>query len=414
MKHIFLFFLLIILCGSRAMPAWALLPADVLVIANGRVPESLELARYYMKKRAIPPDNLLILSTTDKESCSRESYNREIAGPVRAFLNRQPPAKHIHAFVTLLGVPLKIEPPELNGPEQKQLSLLQRQRAELLHSLQSAAEPGGNADAALRSQLVLVDKKIKRLSKADYGAAVDSELSLVKKIDYELNAWQPNPLFVGYRNLLLEITQTEVLMGSRIDAPSLAITKRMINDSLAAEQDGLRGTAYFDAKGPPSFQQNLKGYARYDQSLHLAAAHLKQENRMPVVVNDRPEVFQAGEAPNAALYCGWYSLSRYVDAFDWQRGAIGYHIASGECVTLRAGAGQGWCKRLLEDGVAATIGPVAEPYIQAFPEPDRFFKLLTSGEETLVEAFFHSQPFLSWQMILIGDPLYRPIWIKSP
>ena len=87
---------------------------------------------------------------------------------------------------------------------------------------------------------------------------------------------------------------------------------------------------------------------------------------MPVVVNDNPELFQPGECPNAALYCGWYSLARYVDAFEWRSGSVGYHIASSECATLKGRGSQVWCKMMLEKGVAATVGPVNEPYVQAF------------------------------------------------
>ena len=65
-------------------------------------------------------------------------------------------------------------------------------------------------------------------------------------------------------------------------------------------------------------------------------------------------------------------------------------------------------KRLLEDGVAATIGPVGEPYAEAFPFPQVFFGLLLDGDFTLVEAYSLSLPFISWKMVLIGDPLYQP------
>lgn len=81
-------------------------------------------------------------------------------------------------------------------------------------------------------------------------------------------------------------------------------------------------------------------------------------------------------------------------------------MASGECTTLR-GDGNLWCKRILENGAAATIGPVAEPYIQGFPLPELFFSLLTEGRLSLVEAYTVSLPYLSWQMMLVGDPLYR-------
>jgi uncharacterized protein (TIGR03790 family) len=89
-------------------------------------------------------------------------------------------------------------------------------------------------------------------------------------------------------------------------------------------------------------------------------------------------------------------------------GAVGYHIASSECTTLKSPKSQVWCKRILEEGAAATIGPTSEPYVQAFPVPEIFFAALLDGRLTLAECYGLSKPFWSWQMVLIGDPLYRP------
>jgi len=63
---------------------------------------------------------------------------------------------------------------------------------------------------------------------------------------------------------------------------------------------------------------------------------------------------------------------------------------------------------MIEKGVIASIGPVNEPYLTAFPPPSIFFPLFMSGKYTLVEVFAMTNPFLSWQMILVGDPLYNP------
>ena len=128
---------------------------------------------------------------------------------------------------------------------------------------------------------------------------------------------------------------------------------------------------------------------------------------MGVVLNDSEDLFQKGESPDTALYCGWYSLAKYVDAFTWQKGSVGYHIASSECATLKNPDSQVWCKKMLDHGIAATIGPVGEPYVQAFPVPEIFFEFLTEGYLTLAEAYLISLPYLSWKMVLIGDPLYR-------
>ena len=59
-----------------------------------------------------------------------------------------------------------------------------------------------------------------------------------------------------------------------------------------------------------------------------------------------------------------------------------------------------------------TLGPVGEPYLDAFPLPTEFFGLLYSGKYSLVEAYYLSKRYLSWKMVLFGDPLYRP-WFKQ-
>jgi uncharacterized protein (TIGR03790 family) len=63
---------------------------------------------------------------------------------------------------------------------------------------------------------------------------------------------------------------------------------------------------------------------------------------------------------------------------------------------------------MIEEGVCATVGPVAEPYVQAFPMPEVFFGFLSEGILSLAECYMVSLPFLSWKMVLIGDPLYHP------
>jgi uncharacterized protein (TIGR03790 family) len=129
---------------------------------------------------------------------------------------------------------------------------------------------------------------------------------------------------------------------------------------------------------------------------------------MQVVLDKKPAVFPPGSCPNAALYCGWYSLANYVPAFKWNKGAVGYHVASSEATSLKQPGSNVWCKRMLEEGVAATLGPVTEPYLFSFPLPDLFFPLLMTGKVTLLEVYFLTVPQVSWMQILIGDPLYQP------
>lgn len=386
----------------------ALEPEEVAVVANRFVEGSADLARYYMEKRGIPKENLIRIRTTDKEVCSRAMYEKEIAAPVREFLSKRGDGATIRALVAMRGVPLRVNPPPLSKEGQAQLKKLKGERDGLRDRLKKRADPKNVEAAGLKGEVAALERRMKALDKKEYRAAVDSELALVLADDYPLDGWVLNPFFLGAGGQVGPVSKDEVLFVARLDGPTEQIVKRIIDDSLATEAEGLKGTAYFDARYKRPEKDPTSGSAFYDNSIHRAAARVTAAQRLPVVVNDQSALFQPGEAPGAALYCGWYSLSRYVDAFGWQRGAVGYHIASGECGTLRAGSSQAWCKRMLEEGVAATLGPVGEPYVQAFPPPEIFFTLLLDGSYTLVESYFLSLPFLSWQMVLVGDPLYQP------
>ncbi len=375
------------------------------MVANTNASKSKGLATYYMEKRKIPKKNLVLLSLTDQETCSREVYEKKVIPRVRAFVNAN---DQIRAIVTVFGIPLRISSPKRSTEEQKKLDGLKNKRIELENQLTK----GNITDSKIRKekhdQLSLLNSKISMLLKrTDKMAAFDSELTLVKKEEYELDRWLPNPYYLGFKNKKTEIKRSEVLMTSRLDGADEAIVKRIINDSIEAEKNGLKGNAYFDARWKNPGNKKVSGYGFYDKSIHSAASLLSENNRIKVILNDADTLFKNGECPDAAIYCGWYSLANYIDAFSWQKGSVGYHIASSECVTLKNKKSNVWCKKMLDKGITATIGPVGEPYVQAFPVPEIFFNFLTEGYLTLAESYLVSLPYLSWKMVLVGDPLYR-------
>ena len=254
------------------------------------------------------------------------------------------------------------------------------------------------------------------VKKNETGASFDSELTLVMwPDDYQLLRWQPNYLRPGYNNSQLPYS-FRTMMVSRIDAPTLKLAKGLIDTAISVEKSGLHGTAYFDARGlakPEDTNLQPGSYADYDHALLQLAKVMNEQTDIKVVLENTPELFQPGQCKDAALYCGWYSLGKYIDAFEWVPGAVGYHLASAEATTLRDPGSQVWCKKMLEHGVCATIGPVYEPYLAAFPRPDEFFTLLLRGELTLVECYSLTNPDNSWMMTLIGDPLYRPFKYRA-
>ncbi len=384
-----LFIFIVILMLPK--PAVALIPEQVAVIANDMVPDSLKLAKFYMAKRKIPAGNLIILTTTGNEHISRAKYNREIATPVKDYLDKR--FGEIKCLTLMFGMPLKIIPSELSYTTKFKLKLLDIERDEI--------KQNGDKD-----KLKTINNKIKKLRGADQVASVDSEIALIRQADYPLAGWLPNPAYIGLHGRKTRLTKKRLLMVSRLDGSNAEIVKRIINDASNTEKRGLKGKAFFDARWPePKQNKKLSGYALYDNSIHRAAKLLK--DKIDVTLDEKNDLFPIGAKLPAALYCGWYSLAKYVDAFTWQPGSVGYHIASAECTTLKKKGSQVWCKRMLEEGITATLGPVSEPYVQAFPPPELFFGLLLDGRFTLAETYMLSVPYLSWQMVLIGDPLYK-------
>jgi len=257
----------------------------------------------------------------------------------------------------------------------------------------------------LMGELKFWDDMYKTNNKKMTSASVDSELTMILSKPYQTIKWLPNPFLKNFDKLpgISRIRENRVMVG-RLDGPRPELAKRLVDDAIAVEKTGLSGTFYIDARG----MKGDSSYSKYDEHLRNLYKFLKEKSTLPVVLDNKSELFPENSAPNAALYAGWYSLGKYVDSFKWKKGAVGFHIASAEAKTLKKPGSMVWCKRMIEEGVAATLGPVNEPFLNSFPLPDVFFPLLMSGKLSLLEVYFQSAPFLSWRLILIGDPLYTP------
>lgn len=396
--------LVLLACGKLAL---ALEPNEILVVANRDHAASIRLARYYCEKRGVPSGHVIPVSlgTSLRDSISRADYEKRLAGPIRRIFATRKDLEHIRCLVTTYGVPFRVgrrDPLDGFDAQLKQLRDLQQQEKDAVAALERKGQANSPAWQQRQVRLAQVQVDMDRITGKETEASVDSELSLVLCQAYELYRWQPNAL----RSPVPQPFRT--LMISRLDGPSYGVAQGLIDKAMAAEQKGLAGTAYIDSRG--LFANDL--YSRYDQSLRDLVLLTRLRTTLTVEEEATPALFAPGTCPQTALYCGWYSLRTYVDAFDFVDGAVGYHIASLEAVNLRDPNSTQWCPAMLKDGITATLGAVGEPYLHAFPEPKAFFHALFDGH-CLVEAFYLTKPFNSWQMVLIGDPLYRPFG-KSP
>ncbi|HUS91012.1 MAG TPA: TIGR03790 family protein [Phycisphaerae bacterium] len=297
------------------------------------------------------------------------------------------------------------------GPYQQQLEAANRRLAQVRQGkagpedigqvLELIEQIGGIALAATYAERL--QTQLRNISPVvNAGAAVDSELALALWEEYPLPGPAANPLYWRARGGPAK----KVLLTSRIDGPSAADAMRIVKASVETEAKGLDGVFYIDAGGP----ERVPAPARKHFDDHLLALHrfVAGKTKLQVVLDEKPTVFAKDTCPRAALYVGWYSLKRYVPAFMWTPGAVGYHVASWEAVTLRDPNSQEWCPKMIQNGVAATLGAVAEPLLSQFPDPEDFFPLLLTGQYTVAECYWRTIPAASWQMLLLADPLYNP------
>jgi uncharacterized protein (TIGR03790 family) len=353
---------------------------------------SVDLANTYCRLRQVPAENLLLLplGAQLRDTIGRSQYEKRLAGPVRNNLRFRKRKHTIRCLLTTYGVPFRVGRRDVLSGMQPQLEALQR----MAEKERVLCEEKGETTSPKLKQITLA---LDRIKGKESHASVDSELSMVLFDAYELYRWQPN--------LLKDTSLTfdaRTLMVCRLDGPGAAVAEGLIHKSLAAEKTGLKGTAYVDSRA----RFDRSAYGDYDQSLRDLVLLLQTKTSF-VVRHENTSALFTETCPDVALYCGWYRLGKYSDIFHYVDGAVGFHIASSEAVNLRDPESTQWCPSMLKRGITATLGPVSEPYLHAFPKPRAFFNELIEGR-CLVEAFYRTKPLNSWMMVLLGDPLYRP------
>jgi uncharacterized protein (TIGR03790 family) len=252
----------------------------------------------------------------------------------------------------------------------------------------------------------LLNSRQEMLDTDQSESALDSELSMLWWTGYPRAKWVQNQLEwraqLHWRERHLRLPPT--LMVTRLDGPSELIVRNLILTSIKVEYEGLHGQVAIDARG----RTGDDPYSEYDQKLRRLADLVKQKTRLQLTLDNTESLIPAHSLHDIAIYCGWYSLRNYSSPGSFSPGAVGFHVASLELISLRQRNEHGWVRGLLSEGVVGTLGPVAEPYLQSFPPADEFFPLLMTGRLTLAEAYWRTLPWTSWMQTCIGDPLYNP------
>jgi uncharacterized protein (TIGR03790 family) len=358
--------------AAHSPHAHGLEPEEILVVYRATSRDARPLWDHYRAVRGVPKDNKLGLHVTDSETVSRREFERWVLAPLRVELAK-PERAGIRCLLLLRGLPIRVAAPR-----------------------PGEGEPGPRAGEA--------KPQVAGARTETAVAAFDSELALVLRPPPQLEGWVRNPLYrpgPPTRGRPAASGPRRALMVARLDGPTLDVALGLIDSAIDGEKYGLSGEFCFDARG----LEGTKGYAGFDGRIRLAAEFASRAG-VPVKLDTNKALFSDGACPDTSLYIGWYALGSYRDAFGFSPGAIGYHVASMEAHSLRRG--NAWVKGLLEDGIAATLGPVDEPYLGSFPDPVGFVARVLDGRYTLAEIYWETTPTASWMQLLIGDPLYRP------
>ncbi|MFN0122723.1 MAG: TIGR03790 family protein, partial [Blastocatellia bacterium] len=352
-------------------PGQLSLPERTLVVYNMLAPESRELADYYLRSRGIPAQNTCAITAPDTNIVAWKDYDAVIKTPLKSCLNKLGRDRILYIVLTW-QTPWKL------------------------------SDAPSEAGFEIRS----IDSFIADIWNEQYQDAPE-----LQSHPYDVSAQSHGNVYTPFVSLADYRAQPGArLIYSvwRLDAPTYALARGLVDKALEAETRGLRGNACYDrAYAGEPFQADW-GYVAGDWDLRQAAA-MSRLAGLPVIEDDTAAEFGAAPAPlrcdNAALYAGWYSYNNYNDAFSWVPGAIGVHLDSASALDPRGGAN--WAANALRRGITITSGAINEPYLGGLPQMDGVVRNLLEGANA-GDAFLRNTAFLQWMNLHFGDPLYRP------
>lgn len=368
------------------------------VVANASVPESVAVARHYMQARGIPEDHLLLIESEATEVIRRSRFAPEIWNP----LLQQLLDKGMLRGQTL-------DQPDALGRLQAPLTLLRLRYLVLCYGVPYRIHEAKTGDRNLAESFFkrLYNLEPERSAQFYTGnfnrsaATVDAELALLALHAPPALGIIPNPLFKAPDR---GAAGRRILRVTRLDGPTPESAQALVDQALAGERLGLRGRFYLDPgtrSGP--------GYDRANAWMQAVATQ-GREAGFPTEVDAGSGIFgPATRFDGPAVYFGWYRAQIAgifaVPDFRFPPGAIGAHLHSYSAASLRDR--NGWVAGFVARGITATVGNTAEPYLATTHHFDLMMEALQSGAPW-GDAAYVSLPYLSWQPIVIGDPLYQP------
>ncbi|MFH1860306.1 MAG: TIGR03790 family protein [bacterium] len=392
----------IINCYSQAVNSLPLFYAtgssQVLVVINEYSRISKAIGKYYQQKRNIPTQNICYIRCSTAETITRLTYESKIMIPVARYLQDNNLVGQIAYIVLTKGIPLRI-----GGTKGLQ----------------------GNR------------------------SSVDSELTLLKgnmPVNiygfcryYGIDGVVPNPYYLGGYNHF-DSHEYPIYLVTRLTGYTIRDIMALIDRGCHSlvEQRGMQegkdrrqkaGYVPVQAKGQKSravFVLDATTKHSIGNTWIKTAWIGLQRCGFKTCYDDTKKYLMHQD--RVIGYCGWGSNDPEADGIRflhnrWLPGAIAVTFVSSSgrtfdeppkrwrpggsfknLLSYHGGSPQSLAGDLIREGVTGIDAYVYEPYLESCTHPHILFTAYTNGYN-LAESYYLATPYLSWQNVIVGDPL---------
>lgn len=366
--------------------------STVAVVYNQRFAGSQDLAEYYAQRRGVPASQVFGFDLPTAEAMTREEFQQRLQTPLLRALERE----------KLLVFPAKSRRSARPDAEESDEPLIESARIRYLVLCAGVPVKVLPDPSLVEPGLGALPEGLRRNE-----AAVDAELAVLPQFQRapQLTGPLPNPGLNATNPAQLGPT-AGLLMVARLDGPDVQVARRLVDQAIEAEQNGLWGRAYLDLRGLTN-----SAHAGGDQWLAGAGTVLHRAGFETVWDTHAATFGSDFPMSHIAFYAGWYDAAVSgpfrVPPVEFMPGAFAYHLHSFSARQLRTRE-SGWAGPLLGQGATATVGYVEEPYLAGTLDVATFAARWVTAGWTYGEAVYAALPALSWQTTVLGDPLYRP------
>jgi uncharacterized protein (TIGR03790 family) len=360
------------LSGVRAASAQT--GRNVLLVDNKQSDASTRIADHYAKVREVPPEQRITLDVAVSDEISPRDYAARIERPIANWFQRNSGHDRILYIVLTKGIPLRV-----------------------------------TGTTGLQGTVASVDSELTLLYRKLAGRAAPPS----GRID--------NPYFLGASPISNAKTfshqQHDIFLVTRLDGYTVEDVMGLID---RAKAPSAQGRFILDMKSAFTDKGNVW--------LQAAADRLKEMGRGDQVLLETGGAVVTGQKDVIGYY-SWGSNDPAVHQRNFNLtflpGAIGAMFVSTDGrtftappdnwnistwdkkETFHAGSPQSLAGDLIRAGITGVAGHVAEPYLDATIRPEILFPAYASGFN-LAESFYLAMPYLSWQTVVVGDPLCTP------